>query len=76
MEAINTRLGQLENIEQTLYSQRQAVMRHRLQEDDERETRRQKEDQTYLTALLDRDHEEDVSTNFLQDRKRWTKAGR
>ena len=65
MEAINNRLEQLENIETTLYDQRQAVIRHRLHEDGERETRRQKEDQAYLTALLDRDHEEDVSSNFL-----------
>ena len=69
MEAINNRLGQLENIEATLYIQRQAVIRHRLHEDGERETRRQKEDQAYLTALLDRDHEEDVRTNLLQARK-------
>lgn len=69
MEAINNRLGQLENIETTLYIQRKAVIQYRLHEDGERENRRQKEDQAYLTALLDRDHEEDVSANFIQARE-------
>ena len=69
MEAMRNRLGQLEEIETTLYIQRQAVIRHRLHEDGERETRRQNEDQTYLTALLNRDREEDVSTNFPETRK-------
>ena len=64
MEAILSRLRQLEDIETTLYIHRQAVLRHRQHEDAERETRRQNEDQAYLTALLDRDREEDVNKNF------------
>ena len=69
MEAIQSRLRQLEDIETTLYIHRQAIIRHRQHEDGERETRRQNEDQAYLTALSDRDREEDVNTNFLEARK-------
>lgn len=69
MEAVLIRLRQLEDIETTLYVHRQAIIRHRQHEDGERETRRQNEDQAYLTALSDQEREEDVNKEIPKARK-------
>ena len=63
MEAINSRLRQLEDIETKLYVQRQSIIQQRLQEDGHMQTKRQMEDQAFSDALVARDIEEDVSTS-------------
>ncbi len=63
MEAINSRLRQLEDIETTLYVRRQAIIQQRLQEDENMQTKRQMEDQAFSATLVARDDEEDVSTS-------------
>lgn len=61
MDAISIRLQQLEHIESALYSERQATIQRRLQEDNDLQLKRQIEDDHYFQILADRDLEEDVS---------------
>ena len=61
MEAMNSRIKQLEDLEKDLLFKRQATIQQRLQEDAIRSSTRQVEDQYYLDELQRRDEEEDVS---------------
>ena len=62
MEAINSRLKQLEDIETRLYLGKEATILRRIREDEQVRLKRQGEDRDFLEALRERDHEEDVST--------------
>ena len=65
MEAINTRLRQLENIETQIYIQRQAAVQRRLREDEQLQLKREAEDQDFLGTLKEKDHEEDASNKIV-----------
>lgn len=64
MEAINTRLRQLENIEAKLYNIRQATIQRRSCEDEGLSLSRQSEDHEFLRTLDAGDKEEDVGLSL------------
>ena len=63
MDAINLQLKQLEDVEVTVYIQRQATLHRRSEEDRALQLKRQEEDEDYLGILGDQDREEDVSVS-------------
>ena len=71
MEAIDRRLGQLENAEAKLYHERQATTHRRSLEDEGLLSRRQREDEEFSKALELRDQEEDVRS-FIDRRTELT----
>ena len=60
MDAINSRLRQLEDSETRLYIEQQFRMQNRMREDENLLTKRKDEDEAYVRALEERDREEDV----------------
>ena len=61
MEAINSRLMQLENIETGLYLQKKVTIQRRAQEDEQLQLKRQEEDRDFVEGLREKDQEEDAS---------------
>ena len=61
MDAINSRLKELENLQATLYHAKQAALKSRAQEDAERQIKRQALDKAHIAQLDELEQEEDVS---------------
>lgn len=62
MDAINSRLKELENLQVTLYLAKQATLKSRAQEDAEQQIKRQALDKTHIAQLDELEQEEDVSS--------------
>ena len=60
MEAIDSRLRQLEDVEARLCSERHLIVQQRSREDEGYRLKRRSEDEEFFRILKDRDQEEDV----------------
>ncbi len=67
MDAIDSRLKELEKLQGTLYLARQATLKSRAQEDAEMQMRRQALDEAHITELEELEQEEDVSRSLPLD---------